>query len=170
MRGQEAAFLDEYKHTDRLVRDSVTGCEGVSDYISLMEKAPSRAASSVPSWEGELKALKRLRHIRNSIAHDTECVGCDERDVRELVAFRKKIVEGKDPLSLMKSSKTASRSKPAEKSASKPANKKSSGNRSHGKSAAGKKKPANKRGSLLPLWIFLIFAAVLVFFAVRSVL
>ena len=170
MRGQEAAFLDEYKHTDRLVRDSVTGCEGVSDYISLMEKAPSRAASSVPSWESELKALKRLRRIRNSIAHDTDCVDCEERDVRELVSFRRKIIEGKDPLALMKSSKSSSRSKPAEKSASKPSDKKSSGKKSHGKAAARKKKPASKRGSLLPLWIFLIFAAVLILLAVRSIL
>ena len=55
---------------------------------------------SVPSWESDLRMLKRLRFVRNKIAHETGVSDCSERDLRNVKDFFARLVNREDPISL----------------------------------------------------------------------
>ena len=107
-------FMEAYKRLERLCRDSLQDDRGVSAYIDEMLNTP-RGATVVDTWNADLKQLKHYRHLRNQIAHDpayTEDM-CSAADEKWLKAFYKRIVEGKDPLTLYrKAGKAAKRQKP----------------------------------------------------------
>ena len=106
-------FMEAYKRLERLCRDSLQDDRGVSAYIDEMLKTP-RGATVVDTWNADLKQLKHYRHLRNQIAHDpayTEDM-CSAADEKWLKAFYKRIVEGKDPLTLYrKAGKVAKKQK-----------------------------------------------------------
>ncbi len=98
------AFFDEYKHLEKLCNDIYGGQNGVSLYIEDMEQTPHSVASLIPGWDSDLKNLKRLRSIRNSIAHDTEgeMRSYEEADIMALKTFYNRIMTQRDPLGLRK--------------------------------------------------------------------
>ena len=94
----ETEFLEEYKKTDNMIKDAYSCTNGVSEYISIMEKVPGSRAVQVPSWYQDYKMLKHLRWLRNRIAHDTEAPDLTQDDLDDIKDFRKRFLKAQDPL------------------------------------------------------------------------
>lgn len=96
-------FLDEYKHLEKLCNDLYNQQHGISLYISDMEATPRAASALILEWNKDLKALKHLRHIRNAMVHDLneQEVTYTQEDIRNLKEFHRRIMEQRDPLSLL---------------------------------------------------------------------
>jgi hypothetical protein len=54
----------------------------------------------IEGWKEELSALKRLRRLRNKIAHETGKSECNKNDLQDLKKFRNKLKKRTDALSL----------------------------------------------------------------------
>ena len=95
-------FMESYKRLDNLCKDLYRSDRGISSYISDMEQHTA-AARRIPGWEEVYRTLKRYRHIRNQIAHETdmdEQTLCTAADVRWVDAFHQRILDRTDPLAL----------------------------------------------------------------------
>ncbi len=92
-------FIDEYKHLEKLCGEIFDCQHGITQYITEMENTPSSLSRRVPGWYGDLDELKRLRHIRNALVHDTSEIEYDEDDVGLLKDFYERIMNQQDPLS-----------------------------------------------------------------------
>ena len=97
----EILFFEEYKKLDNLCKDLFKSDRGVSQYIEEMECTPFTKSRLVESWQGDYKMLKHVRWIRNNIAHNNECSGCSKSDVKSVKDFYKKIINQKDPFSVI---------------------------------------------------------------------
>lgn len=97
----ESRLFDEYKHLDAVCRDIFSCQNGVSEYIRQMEQIPPQIRSGIPSWENDYRALKRLRWLRNSIAHDTSSTDCNIGDIKYLEDFYNRILTQQDPLAIL---------------------------------------------------------------------
>ncbi len=96
-------FLDEYKHLEKLCNDLYNQQHGISLYIADMEATPRAVSTIIPEWNKDLKVLKHLRHIRNAMVHDLneQEVTYTQEDIRNLKEFHRRIMEQRDPLSLL---------------------------------------------------------------------
>lgn len=63
-------FYDEYKRLDKFCRDMFSGQDG-AEYIKQMENN-ALYRYYVPTWDEDLRQLKRMRHLRNQLAHEVE--------------------------------------------------------------------------------------------------
>ena len=97
----EILFFEEYKKLDNLCKDLFKSDRGVSQYIEEMECTPFTKSRLVESWQDDYKMLKHARWIRNNIAHNNECSGCSKSDVKSVKDFYKKIINQKDPFSVI---------------------------------------------------------------------
>ena len=97
----EILFFEEYKKLDNLCKDLFKSDRGVSQYIEEMECTPFTKSRLVESWQDDYKMLKHVRWIRNNIAHNNECSGCSKSDVKSVNDFYKKIINQKDPFSVI---------------------------------------------------------------------
>lgn len=95
MRAQDGRFLDAFKALDILCKDCLSDSRGVSAYLEEMEKASTPFPSG---WTEDYKELKRLRWLRNRIAHDENPPAAGEKDIEWLAAFRTRILQSRDPL------------------------------------------------------------------------
>ena len=105
-------FFETYKSLDSLLKDMYCSGRGVSDYIDDMEET-NGAARLVPDWDFDLKQLRRLRHIRNQLAHEKDafCENfCTNLDILWLENFRKRLLNRTDPISLYQNILKAERS------------------------------------------------------------
>ena len=127
----ETDFLDEYKRTDNMIKGAYSCQNGVSEYISMMEKSPGNRAALISSWNADYKMLKHLRWLRNRIAHDTGSTELKASDLDDLKGFRKRFLKGQDPLALSGELKKTSDSKKTSSKAS------SAGRKADGSSAGG---------------------------------
>ena len=97
------SFMSSYKRLDRLCREIYPDARnGVSGYIGDMEQKPGNAFR-VPGWDGDLKALKHYRWVRNQIAHDENADEeslCEPGDALWLDDFYQRIMDRTDPLAL----------------------------------------------------------------------
>ncbi len=102
-------FMEEYKLLDKIIMNAYCSEKGVTEYIDIMtEKAED--ASMVPDWEFDFSQLKRLRHIRNRLSHEAGAFDeklCTKTDILWLSDFIKRIIEGTDPLTLLRKSQKA---------------------------------------------------------------
>ena len=96
-------FLTEYNHLEKLCNDLYNQQHGISLYISDMEATPRAASIKISEWNKDLKVLKHLRHIRNAMVHDLDEqeVTYTQEDIRNLKEFHRRIMEQRDPLSLL---------------------------------------------------------------------
>lgn len=101
----EVDLFDEYKGVDAICRDMYAGQEGVKQYLADMERQAPRGAASVPSWKRDYQQLRRVKSLRNQIAHQSAATDCDEEDVAWLQAFRARLLQGQDPLALLRKSR-----------------------------------------------------------------
>lgn len=91
-------FLEEYKHLDNLLKDSLQTSEGVSEYIRIME-------SERLDYKNKdfYQKIKHLRWIRNQLAHNPETMRqdmCDQDDIDDIKSIYNSIMKMEDPKSL----------------------------------------------------------------------
>lgn len=94
-------FQEEYLRLDSLCRDFFESKRGVSLYIEHMESTEEKEWSQISGWESDLRALKRMRHIRNKLAHEVDALDkrvCSERDISWIKNFYIRIMDETDPL------------------------------------------------------------------------
>lgn len=97
----EILFFEEYKKLDNLCKDLFKSDRGVSQYIEEMECTPFTKSRLVESWQDDYKMLKHVRWIRNNIAHNNDYSGCNKSDVKSVQNFYQKIINQKDPFSVI---------------------------------------------------------------------
>ena len=105
MLDSDSKYIDEYKRVDKICSDMLGDPCGITAYIELMKKAVISGEDLPGSWSTAIKTLVHLRHIRNSIAHDTSPVSCTKNDLNSLKAFGRALSEGRDPISCLNSYK-----------------------------------------------------------------
>lgn len=125
-------FMDSYKRLEKICNEIYSDDpRGVSSYIDDMSNTPS-GVLSVPTWEEDLKKLKKYRWIRNQITHEpglSEHNMCAPSDARWLDDFHNRILNQTDPLALnykaYKASKPSNTYAPQQSHAVEPAVKRS---------------------------------------------
>ena len=105
----EERLFDKYKSVDNICRDMFSSQSGISQYITEMEQNSFLGQSTVPSWDGDYRRLKRIRWLRNQIAHESSATDCNEEDVLWLEEFHHRLLMCQDPLALLGKVKANSR-------------------------------------------------------------
>ena len=98
-------FFEEFKHLEKLCREIYQSNSGVSDYINDMEKVSAKDFRNIKDWERDLKQLKRLRKIRNTLAHVEGAFSqniCTQNDIDWLKEFYQRIMKQTDPIALLR--------------------------------------------------------------------
>jgi len=98
----ENKLFDEYKAVDNICRDIFQNQNGVAQYIEEMDRNFYRGSSSLPSWNEDYRRLKRVRWMRNTIAHETSTTECSEEDIAWLKEFHSRLLIQQDPLALLR--------------------------------------------------------------------
>ena len=121
MHPEDNVFFEEYKRLDRLCSDIYSCSNGVSAYISEMERKEAQGLNRIPCWNSDYKTLKRLRWIRNKIAHDPDNNRISEPDdLRSVREYYERIVSGKDSLTLLRRALEADKRKAEQNAVRKP--------------------------------------------------
>ena len=97
-------FFEEYKKLQRLCNDIYDSNNGVTNYIDDMNAVPYSSSCMISNWMSDLKQLKRLRHIRNTLAHEEGSFNmnmCTLSDVKWIQSFYNRILNQSDPLSVL---------------------------------------------------------------------
>ncbi len=97
-------FFEEFKNLEKLCNDMFQSHNGVTNYIDEMQTVSYGNYCRIPSWESDLKQLKRLRHIRNHMAHEAGAFEddlCTRSDVAWIQDFYERILNQSDPLALL---------------------------------------------------------------------
>ena len=95
-------FFETYKKIDRLCAQmyGLSG-GGVTAYIDDM-KAHAYGTRRPDNWNATFNTLRRLRHMRNEMAHDEggfDTAMCTYEDIYWLNSFYDALMHGRDPLS-----------------------------------------------------------------------
>lgn len=104
-------FLEEYKSLDELCKQILSSDRGISTYIDEMDQE-SQGYIKVDCWEKDYKRLKKMRYIRNQLVHETNSFQDDLvniEDIEWIKTFRSRIMECKDPFSLLYQSRSTKR-------------------------------------------------------------
>ncbi|MBR1444158.1 MAG: hypothetical protein IJ583_11590 [Firmicutes bacterium] len=103
-------FFEEYKWLNKICSEIFSCNNGVSEYISEMEKENSFFKYKLSTWDIDYKELKHLRRIRNKIAHDVTGVQFSkEEDIESVKKFYERIINGDDPLTQIRKAEEAAR-------------------------------------------------------------
>lgn len=100
MNNTNYAFFEEYKRLDKLCCDMYQCSNGVTQYIEDMNTTPF---CTVSNWRDDLEQLKRLRHIRNDLAHTQGAFSenlCSQQDIDWIHDFYNRILQQTDPLAM----------------------------------------------------------------------
>ncbi len=101
------SFMRSYKRLDNLCKDLLDSDKGVSSYIEEMENKTYNTFKPA-NWNSDYYNLKRYRHIRNQIAHDTYAEEedlCNRGDIIWIEDFHIRILNSEDPLAQYLSAK-----------------------------------------------------------------
>lgn len=104
-------FFEAYKELDEMCKQVLSSNRGVSAYIDEMEK---EGHVYVENWEKDYRQLKKMRWIRNRLAHETNVFEEDiitAQDIEWLKLFRTRIMELADPFSLLHQQKCSNTKK-----------------------------------------------------------
>ncbi len=103
MHAYDTLFFDEFKQLEQLCQQIYNQPHGVTAYIDDMEATPQNIAFNVSGWKDDYYKLKRCRHIRNQLAHDTlsstQPLSTAE-DLAFIQNFRQRVMNRQDPLAL----------------------------------------------------------------------
>lgn len=92
-------FFEEYKKLDKILSEIYGENGGVTAYINDMYKNLSVGKAYIKSYDSTLKTLKKVRHIRNTLAHQSANEILSKKEDLEFVkSFHKSILTQKDPL------------------------------------------------------------------------
>lgn len=111
MLDRNAQLFAAFKRLDALC-GQIYGKNGVTQYIHDMENAGFRARYLVDSWNHDLDMLKRVRHIRNLLAHEPylpDTWQSTERDVLWIEEFHQRILDRTDPLARLRAEQQMAR-------------------------------------------------------------
>lgn len=100
-------FLEAYKELDKLCRDIYRDDKGVTNYIEDMKSKNAFQTKSVARWNDDLQQLQKSRHLRNSLGHDVGTLEknlCTQRDIDWITDFKARILNGTDPLTMLRKS------------------------------------------------------------------
>lgn len=100
-------FIETYKQLEKLCGEVMNDERRISAYIDEMIRL-SDGAHRVENWNEDLKQLKHYRWVRNKIVHEPDCTEetmCKAEDVVWLNQFRRRILNGTDPLALYRKKK-----------------------------------------------------------------
>lgn len=107
-------FFEAYKSLDELCKQILSSDRGISEYINEMSNE-NQGRWRVTCWEKDYKQLKRMRWIRNQLAHESGSFQDNlvtAEDIEWLKNFRSRIMNSTDPFSLLyKSNKSESETK-----------------------------------------------------------
>lgn len=109
MQGLDRELFDEFKRVDRICRDMFSSQRGVSEYIEQMEQDFAYGRQRIPSWERDYRSLKRVRWLRNQIAHEMTATDCAVDDVEYLQDFHDRLLCQQDPLAVLRRTRQAVR-------------------------------------------------------------
>ena len=113
MNKNDLQFFEEYKKLDLQLKDLLGADTGVSAYLAAMEETASADRASVPGWNADYRLLKHLRWARNQLAHqseDSDSVTIRE-DLLDLQDFSRRVLDGTDPLALLRAAREKSSAK-----------------------------------------------------------
>lgn len=94
------AFMESYKHLDKICREIFESDKGITTYIDAMQEI-NDGNRKVPSWDMVLRKLKNYRYIRNKYVHEVNTSQydiCMKEDIVWLDNFYKSIMKTTDPL------------------------------------------------------------------------
>ena len=107
MQNCNSEFFDEFKRLDKLFREiygrSADNKLGITLYIEDMDSKAHIGRARVECWTGDYNRLKRIRKIRNELAHSPNTFSqelCSNEDVEFVRGFYFRIMNGTDPLAL----------------------------------------------------------------------
>ena len=100
LRRVEQEFLDLYIRTNKFCEDMFRSQNGISTYLEEMERVSSSRSYLVDDWNADYRMLKRLRWLRNQIAHEGFSE-CNEDDYMMLEQFQQRLYNRQDPLALL---------------------------------------------------------------------
>ena len=102
-------LLDEFKILDGICRDiygkTADNKLGVTLYLEHMDEYRRIGSMVVPGWNSDYNRLKKLRHIRNELAHARYSIPndiCTEDDINFIRDFKNRILSRTDPISLLR--------------------------------------------------------------------
>ena len=107
-------FFETYKKLEKICNEIFSATNGVTQYIDEMENVSFSVYCNIPNWKSDLSTLKKLRHIRNQIAHNEGSFSqnlCTQNDIDWLNNFHMRIMEQTDPLSLLRKKGTSEKPK-----------------------------------------------------------
>ncbi len=113
MNKNDLQFFEEYKKLDLQLKDLLGADTGVSAYLAAMEETASGDRATVPGWNADYRLLKHLRWARNQLAHqsdDSDSVTIRE-DLLDLQDFSRRVLDGSDPLVLLRAAREKSSAK-----------------------------------------------------------
>ncbi len=100
---QDNDFFEEYKRLDRLCGDMYDCRNGVSAYLEAMERKAAQGSRYVACWDSDYRMLKRVRWVRNQIAHDSGVYPLSEpSDLAFVQDFYSRVFAGEDALTLLR--------------------------------------------------------------------
>ena len=109
-------FLEQYKALDNICKDIYGGPNGITQYIDTMSEKWTMGCYKVNGWQNDFDTLKQLRHKRNALAHESGTLQsdiCDQIDIEWVKKFKNRIMQGDDPLALLRKSLQAPKRNPA---------------------------------------------------------
>ena len=109
-------FFEEYKRLEQLCSDIYSHQNGVSEYLSDMESNAYQGQFKISCWTADYKMLKRVRWVRNQIAHNSGAYHSSTlADLAFVQDFHSRIISGQDPLSLLRRTSAARLTTPPKK-------------------------------------------------------
>lgn len=95
-------FIDEFKHLEKLCNEIYGDHHGVTLYINNMEEKSWVYTRKIWQWQSDLENLKRVRHIRNNLVHESGYdIDYGESDIQFMRDFCERIMNRRDPLALL---------------------------------------------------------------------
>ena len=110
MKNFNLEFLEAYKRLDELCKQILMSDRGISEYIDEMSNE-SQGYRMVSNWENDYKQLKKMRWIRNQLAHEVNSLEkqlATVEDIKWLENFYVRIIECTDPFSMLRKVKNTS--------------------------------------------------------------
>ncbi len=96
-------LIEKFGELEQLCNQIYDEPHGVTQYINQMDELESVGRAKVSSWDSIYRALKTVRHKRNQLSHGEVSFSesCAEQDdIDFIMAFRKKVLNCTDPISL----------------------------------------------------------------------
>lgn len=100
----DTLFFEQYKQLDTVLCDMLKTDKGVSEYIAAMENVPEHDRKNVAGFDADYRTLKRLRWVRNQIAHDVNSAldgFCRPEDLTNLKGMYQRVMNQSDALAVL---------------------------------------------------------------------